>query len=122
MDQEMHRTQMRKDEELLTEFSMVTDESEMAPQENAMDLIVNAANFDRARLSQILGNKELLPSAVQTFITVDFYNHETRHSDLAEGFEPNYSTQFSFKNNVDDFYIQYLEKNYLLLEVFLSRA
>jgi hypothetical protein len=70
----------------------VTDESEVLPQENVFDLIVNTANFDKARLSQVLGNKELLPSAVQTFITIDFYNHDTRHSDLAEGFEPNYST------------------------------
>lgn len=107
---------------MLTEFSAVTNESEMAPQENKMDLIVNVANFDKQRLSQILGNKELLASAVQTFITVDFYNHDTRHSDLTEGFEPNYSTQFSFKNNVDDFYIRYLEKNHIVVEIFLSRA
>lgn len=70
----------------------------------------------------MLGNKELLPGAVQTFVTIDFYNHDTRNSDLAEGFEPNYSTQFSFKNIVDDFYVTYLEKNTVTVEFFLSRA
>lgn len=53
---------------------------------------------------------------------MDFYNHETKTSELSEGFEPNYSTQFSFKNNVDDFYIGYIEKNYINVEFFLSRA
>jgi len=55
-------------------------------------LIVSKASFDVNRLTQVLGNKELVPSAVQTFITIDFYNHETRHSDLAEGFEPHFNT------------------------------
>ena len=59
---------------------------------------------------------------MQTFITVDFYNHETRHSDLSEGFAHHYSTQFSFKNAVDDFFVQYLEKNYVTVEFYLSRA
>ena len=85
-------------------------------------MVVSKANFDRQRLSQILGNKELLPGAVQTFVTVDFYNHDSRNSDLSEGFEPNYSTQFSFKNIVDDFYIGYLEKNVMVIDFFLSRA
>lgn len=76
----------------MSEFSIATDESDILPQENVLDLIINTANFDKARLSQLLGNKELLPGAVSTFITVDFYNHDTRNSDLAQGFEPNYST------------------------------
>ena len=41
---------------------------------------------------------------------------------MAEGFEPKYNTQFSFKNAVDDFYIGYVEKNYIKVEFFLSRA
>jgi len=55
-------------------------------------------------------------------MTIDFFNHETKHSGLAEGFEPAYSTQFSFKNAIDDFYLQYLEKNTLVLEFFITRA
>ena len=31
----------------MTEFSVVTDESEIAPQENVLDLVVSKANFDR---------------------------------------------------------------------------
>ena len=69
-----------------------------------------------------MGSKEILPSAVQTFVTVDFFNHETKHSGLSEGFDPSYTTQFSFKNSVDDFYLQYLSQNTLMLEFFITRA
>jgi hypothetical protein len=72
----------------LTEFSIATNESDILPKENVFDLIISKAAFDHNRLTQILGNKELIPSAVNTFVTVDFYNHDTRNSDLAEGFEP----------------------------------
>ena len=97
-----------REEDMLSEFSAVTNESEITPQENVFDLVISKAQLDQQKLSQIMGSKEILPSAVQTFVTVDFFNHETKHSGLSEGFEPGYQTQFSFKNNVDDFYLQYL--------------
>lgn len=95
----------------------MTHESEISPQENVLDLLVSRATFDKQRLSQLLGTEVL-----QSFVTVDFFNHETKHSGLSEGFEPAYQTQFSFKNGVDDFYIQYLEKNVMVLEFFVTRA
>jgi hypothetical protein len=73
-------------------------------------------------LGNTKGGENILPSTIQTFVTVDFYNHDTRHGDLAEGFDPNYATQFSFKNGVDDFYLQYLEKNTMTMDFFLTRA
>ena len=115
-------SKVHRDEDLLSEFSIVTDDSEVLPQQNVMDLIVSKATFDRSRIAQLLGNKELLASAVQTFMTVDFYNHDTRNGDLAEGFEPNYSTQFSFKNSIDDFYVQHLEKSTMTMDFFITRA
>ena len=90
---------------MLTEFSVVTEESEIMSSENVLDLVIGVANLDSNRLCQVLNNRELLPSSLLTFMTVDYYNHDTRNSELAEGFEPNFSTQFSFKNHVDDFYI-----------------
>ena len=67
IDQEVAKLQrVHKDEDLLSEFSVVTDESEVTPQENVMDLVISRAQFDRQRLSQILGNTKeaLLPSAI----------------------------------------------------------
>jgi First C2 domain of RPGR-interacting protein 1 len=55
-------------------------------------------------------------------MTIDFYNHDTRNGDLADSFEPNYGTQFSFKNTIDDFYIQHLEKSILTIDFFITRA
>ena len=118
IDQEVSRLQrVQRDEDLLSEFSAVTHESEISPQENVLDLLVNRVTFDKQKLAQLLGTE-----VIQSFVTVDFFNHETKHSSLAEGFEPSYQTQFSFKNAVDDFYIQYLEKNIMLLEFFVTRA
>jgi hypothetical protein len=42
----------------------VTDDTEVGTMDNFFDLLVSKAVFDRSRLAQILGNKEILPSAV----------------------------------------------------------
>jgi len=55
-----------------------------------------------------------------TFLAVDFYNHDTKTTDLAAGDAPIYNTLFSFKNSVDDFYLKHLEKDTILVDVFLT--
>ena len=55
---------------------------------------------------------------MRTFLSIDFYNHDSKHTDQSEGFEPIYNTLFSFKNTVDDFYLKHLEKSYVLVDVF----
>lgn len=35
-----------KDEDLLTEFSIATDESDILPKENVLDIVINKASFD----------------------------------------------------------------------------
>jgi hypothetical protein len=57
-----------------------------------------------------------------TFLTVEFYDHDTKVTDVSEGYNPNYATQFSFKNSIDDFYIKYLETKTLKVEVFITKA
>ena len=49
---------------MLSEFSAVTDQTEMNPQENFMDLLVSRAQFHKDSLGKILGSKEMLPAAV----------------------------------------------------------
>lgn len=65
-----------------------------------------------------MGGREIIPSQVRTFLAIDFYNHDSKHTDQSEGFEPIYNTLFSFKNTVDDFYLKHLEKQYVLVDVF----
>lgn len=49
---------------------------------------------------------------------MDFYNHDSKQTDAVETFDPVYNTLFSFKNQVDDFYIQFLDKEFVLVEVY----
>lgn len=102
----------------MSEFSIITDESEIQAKDNLLDLRISTASFDRVTLVQILGGREIVPSQVQTFISVDFFNHDSKHTDLSEGFEPVYNTLFSFKNTVDDFYLKHLEKDSILVDFF----
>jgi hypothetical protein len=70
-----------------------------------------------------LDDKELMlhQKTLITFVTVDFYNHDTETSQIAESFRPLYNTQFSFKNKIDDFYVHFLQKNVLRLDVYISK-
>ena len=54
-------------------------------------------------------------------MTVDFYNHDTETSQVAEGYKPLYNTQLSFKNRIDDFYVQYLQKQTIKLDFYISK-
>ena len=67
---------------------------------------------------QLLGGRELEPSQVRTFVSVDFYNHDSASSDPCETYDPIFNTLFSFKNVVDDFYLAHLEKESLNVDVF----
>ena len=64
------------------------------------------------------GQQEIDPNTIQTFLAVDFYNHDTKSTDMTLGIEPIYNTLFSFKNTVDDFYIKYLERDTVLVDIF----
>jgi len=112
----------KPDEDILTEFSIASEESQMDHLENAMDLVVSTANFDKGAISKMMGNKEVLEEAFQTFATVDFFNHDTKHSEVAQGFSANYSFNVSFRNKVENFYIDYLSTNYATLEFYMVRA
>ena len=110
------------DQDVFSEFSVLTAESEMTPQENILDLRLSEIEFNPLQINEILGMKDALPSAVQTFVTLDFFNHATKHTDLASGYKPEVNTVFSFKNAVDDFYLDYLKSEFILAEVYIVKA
>ena len=39
-------------------------------------------------MNHVLGMREALPNSVKTFITLDFFNHDTRNTDMVTGYEP----------------------------------
>ena len=82
----------------MSEFSILTQESDIRPTENILDLRLSSMKLHPLQVNNFLGMKNALPSQVQTFVTVDFFNHATKHTDLSSGYEPDVSTMFSFKN------------------------
>ncbi len=93
--------------ETQSEFSVVTNESEIRTDENVLDFVIQDAEYYFDSFKQVLDERELIlhQKTLITFVTIDFYNHDTETSQIAEGFRPLYNTQFSFKNRVDDFYV-----------------
>ena len=106
-----------------SEFSAVTNESEVKHDENVLDFVIQDAEYYYDAFKSVLDERELAlhSKTLVTFVTLDFYNHDTETSQLAEGYKPLYNTQFSFKNRVDDFYVQYIQKNTLKIDVYISK-
>ena len=67
---------------------------------------------------QFTGGNALEAGSFQTFLAVDFYNHDTQNTGLTDGFEPKFNTLFSFKNISDDFYIKFLERDSILVDIY----
>ena len=109
--------------ETQSEFSAMTNESEVRTDENVLDFVVQDAEYYFEAFRQVLDERELMlhQKTLITFATIDFYNHDTETSQIAEGFRPLYNTQFSFKNKVDDFYVQYLQKNSMKIDIYISK-
>lgn len=106
------------DPQLMNEFVGGSEEAELRIGENLLDLRVNTASFDRVTLVQVLGGREISSQQLKTFLSVDFYNHDSKHTDQCEGFEAVYNTLFSFKNTVDDFYLKHLDNDSILVDFF----
>ena len=52
-----------------------------------------------------------------SFLTIDFYNHETQHSNFAEGTMKKLGNNYSFKVDVNSYFLKYIAKNALSLEL-----
>ncbi len=108
--------------EITTEFSIASQETGLRPEENMLDLAIDMGDFFGESLRQVIDTADLTPKSFQTFLTVEFYDHDTKATDVVEGFKPVYSTQFSFLNKVDNFYLKFMESKSMKVEVFLAKA
>lgn len=92
--------------------------------ENILDFKIEDADFDKSALSTI-SSIQMTPEEIEkqfiTVVTVDFYNHSTETTQMSEGLRANYQTQFSFVNKVDSFYVSFLQKNSLKLDIYVSK-
>ena len=105
-------------QETQAEFLEAPD-TEIGVTENVLDFYVASAEYYEITLQQII--KEKL-TGINTFFTVDFYNHETQSSSIVEGNYPSFNVLFSFKVQVDDFFLQFLEKDGILVDLHLSKG
>ena len=99
------------EDEAMSEFSTKTNESEIRTDENILDFKIEDAEFYTdafAQVPNIVSEDDDYQRTLITVVTVDFYNHSTETTQMAEGVKANYATQFSFVNNVDNFYVTFL--------------
>lgn len=97
----------------ITGFSI--DSEEFSIDENCLDLYITTANFDVDSIQNKLG---LQIDNLMSFITVDFYICQTQTSNLMTGQKPNYNLQISFKVNVDENFINYLQDDFIVVELY----
>ena len=99
----------------ITGFSKDSNEEEISIDENYLDLYITTANFDSEGVQNKLG---IEVDNLMSFISVDFYLHETQTSNLMSGKKPNYNFQLSFKVIEDENFILYLQDEYILVELY----
>ena len=65
--------------ETMSEFSSITNESEIHPEENVLDIALQDAEYYFDAFKSVLNEKELAlhQKTLVTFVTIDFYNHDT---------------------------------------------
>lgn len=113
--------QVREEDEM-TDFTHATNESEVGIKENYLDLKLTEITFDERQVNSVLGLREYSPANVNTFMTVEFYINELKHTEVHHGYNPQFNTIFCFKNTVDDFFLNYLDKNSIKAEIFAVRG
>ena len=99
----------------ITGFSKDSNEDEISIDENYLDLYITSANFDNEGIQNKLG---IEIDNLMSFISVDFYLHETQTSNLMTGQRPNYNFQLSFKVIEDENFISYLQDEYIIIELY----
>ena len=70
---------------------------ELENQYNFFDLYLGQLNLDELSLTKNQNNKIKDISKMISFLTVDFYNHDTQHSHFAEGNARKLDNNFSFR-------------------------
>lgn len=80
------------DADTFSEFTEMTGDTEIGMLDNILDLKVSSIDFDRNAINTALGMKGALPNAVQTFVTVEFFNHDIKYTEINQGYEPQIET------------------------------
>ena len=101
----------------ITEFSQEETETELGVDENALDLYFGECVYEDVLTSELGYKVEDLSS----FFSVDFYIYETQTSDILNGKNPMFNFQLIFKVDINDNFLNFLENDKLLVEVYQLR-
>lgn len=107
-------------DDTMSEFSKIDEEQELGEKENIVDLVLGQGELNQNSLAQVLDGQAISEEGFDTFLSVEFYDHDTKTSEVVKGFKPNYATQSAFRNKIDDFYLAYLDRKLLKVEMFIS--
>ena len=101
----------------ITEFSDDDTEAELSMNENALDIFFGECVYEDG-LSEELGFNI---DHILSFFSVDFYVHETQTSDILNGKTPQFNFQITFKIDMNEKFITYLESEYIYLDIYSLR-
>ena len=97
----------------ITEFSEDDTDVELSMNENALDIFFGECVYEDGLSEEIGFDVDHMLS----FFSVDFYIHETQTSNILSGKNPMYNFQLTFRVNVDEHLLNYLESDYIYIEV-----
>jgi Ca2+-binding EF-hand superfamily protein len=100
----------------------VEGDTEVGTDENVLDIWLGEGEYYEIALQQALRDHLAETGEYVTFIGVDFFDHETQTTSLCEGLRPYFNLHISYKVKVNDFFIKYLEKDFITLEVHASKG
>ena len=101
----------------ITEFSEDDTEVELSMNENALDIFFGECVYEDG-LSEELGFNI---DHILSFFSVDFYVHETQTSDILNGKTPQFNFQITFKVDMNEKFITYLESEYIYIDIYSLR-
>ena len=101
----------------ITEFSEDEAEIELSLNENALDIFFGECVYEDG-LGEELG---FSIDHILSFFSVDFYVHETQTSDILNGRSPLFNFQISFKIDMNEKFITYLESEYMYIDIYSLR-
>jgi protein fantom len=101
----------------ITEFSLDDTEAELSMNENALDIFFGECIYEDG-LSEELG---FSVEHMLSFFSVDFFVHETQTSDILNGKTPMFNFQLTFKVDINENLINYLDSENIYIDVYSLR-
>jgi hypothetical protein len=98
----------------ITEFSRDETDTDYGLNDNCLDIYLGEAIFEEG-LERELGFRV---ANMMSFCSVDFYLHEPQLSNLCSGSKPIYNIQISFNVIIDDNFLNYLECDYIVVDIY----